>query len=432
MSRKYAAVSPPVALTIAGSDSGGGAGIQADLKTMEAHDVFGTSVVTATTAQNTTGVEAVNVLPTDHIEAQYDAVVDDFAVGALKTGMLATEPVIETVTDCLAAFDDPVVVDPVMVAATGDRLLSEDAEAAYEALIAEATLVTPNIDEAELLTDRSIADLQAAEAAGRDLVEQGATAALVKGGHLETDTVVDTLVRSVDGELYTEQFEHARIDTEATHGSGCTLSSAIAARLASGETLTEAVAGGVAFMEGAVRYGIDVGEGAGAVHHHVDLRERADREATADAVERIVARLIDANAETLLPAEGMDIVGATQYAETPANVLSVDGRMNRTRTGIRHNAGVRSGTGSELANRLLAAREQFPSLRFAASPRFDTAVEQAVGSLNGPVVEDIAAADEPPAAVISHEETPPLMVCAKTESTLRERLLSLSDALVTE
>lgn len=432
MSRNYAPASPPVALTIAGSDSGGGAGIQADLKTMEAHEVFGTSVITATTAQNTTGVEDVNVLPTDHIETQYTAVVDDFAVGAIKTGMLATEPVIETVTDCVADTDSPVVVDPVMVAATGDRLLSEEAEAAYEALIAEATLVTPNIDEAELLTDRSIDDLAAAEAAGRELLDQGTTAALVKGGHLETDTVVDTLVTRTDGETRTEQFEHARIDTHATHGSGCTLSSAIAARLASGDTLTEAVAGGVAFMEAAVRYGIDVGEGAGAVHHLVDLRERADREATADAVERIVARLIDANAETLLPDEGMDVVGATRFAETPANVLGVDGRLSRTRTGIRHNAGVRSGTGSELANRLLEARERFPSLRFAASPRFDAAVEQAVASLDGPVVDAVADADEPPAAVIATEKSPSLMVCATTESVLRERLLSVAEALVTE
>ena len=448
MSREYAPVSPPVALTIAGSDSGGGAGIQADLKTMEAHDVFGTSAITATTAQNTTGVDDINVLPTDHIAAQYDAVVDDFDVGAVKTGMLATADVVETVADCLADFDAPVVVDPVMVAATGDRLLSEAAEAAYEALFDHATLVTPNADEAELLTDRAVDSVDAAEAAGRDLVEIGADAALVKGGHIdgdsESDGVVDTLVVD-DGQP--EQYSHPRIDTDATHGSGCTLSSAIAARLAHGESLIAAVAGGVAFMERAVRYGIDVGDGPGSVHHLVEIRERADREATTAAVERIVSRLIEANAETLVPASGMAVVGATPYAETAAEVVGVDGRLSCTRTGIRHNAGVRSGVGSDLAHQLLAAREAFPALRFAATCRFDDAVEQALDTLDGTVVRGegddptvavstaTSNADDRPAAIIDaggERRQPAVILSATTATTLRERLLALHDGLITE
>lgn len=457
MTRKHAPVSPPVTLTIAGSDSGGGAGIQADLKTIEAHDAFGTSAITATTAQNTTGVEDINVLPTDHIAAQYDAVVDDFAVEAVKTGMLATEGVIETVTDCLADFAGPVVVDPVMVAATGDRLLSEAAEAAYTELFGHATLVTPNADEAELLTDRTVESVAAAEAAGREIVEMGADAALVKGGHIEgidgdndadsggdSDAVVDTLVVNEGGETRTEQFSHPRIDTDATHGSGCTLSSAIAARMAHGEPLTEAVAGGVAFMERAVRYGIDVGSGPGAVHHLVEIRERADREATTAAVERVVARLVESNAETLLPAGGMDVVGATRYAETPAEVVGVDGRLNRTRTGIRHNAGVRSGTAGDLAGRLLAAREAFPELRFACSCRFDDAVEGALDSLEGSVVYGegdetitaaVADAEAPPAAIVDPggaDRHPELLVVATDAATLRERVLTLDSALITE
>ena len=448
MSREYAPVSPPVALTIAGSDSGGGAGIQADLKTMEAHDVFGTSAITATTAQNTTGVDDINVLPTDHIAAQYDAVVDDFDVGAVKTGMLATADVVETVADCLADFDGPVVVDPVMVAATGDRLLSEAAEAAYEELFDHATLVTPNADEAELLTDRAVDSVDAAEAAGRDLVEMGADAALVKGGHIDGDSgvdgVIDTLVVD-DGQP--EQYSHPRIDTDATHGSGCTLSSAIAARLAHGESLIAAVAGGVAFMERAVRYGIDVGDGPGSVHHLVEIRERADREATTAAVERIVSRLIEANAETLVPASGMAVVGATPYAETAAEVVGVDGRLSCTRTGIRHNAGVRSGVGSDLAHQLLAAREAFPALRFAATCRFDDAVEQALDTLDGTVVrgegDDPTAAaskatsnaDDRPAAIIDaggERRQPAVILSATTATTLRERLLALHDGLITE
>ncbi|ERH02519.1 MAG: phosphomethylpyrimidine kinase [Halonotius sp. J07HN6] len=447
--RQHAPVSPPVALTIAGSDSGGGAGIQADVKTMEAHDVFGTSAITATTAQNTTGVEDINVLPTDHIAAQIDAVVDDFAVEAIKTGMLATEAVIETVADALADADAPAVVDPVMVAATGDRLLSEAAEAAYEAAFAHARLVTPNADEAELLTDRTVDSIAAAAAAGRDIVAMGADAALVKGGHIDGDEVVDTLVidETATDATHTEQFTHPRIDTDATHGSGCTLSSAIAARLASGESLTEAVAGGVAFMERAVRYGIDVGDGPGAVNHLAETRDRADREATAAAVERIVARLVGGNVETLVPPTGMDIVGATRYAETPDEVVGVDGRLSPTRTGIRHNAGVRSGVGSDLAHRLIDARETFPTLRFACNARFDDAVEQALDTLDDPVVhgeagppsETIATAldatDTPPAAIVDPggESRPSEVVLTAADArTLRERTLALHEALITE
>ncbi|OYR60300.1 bifunctional hydroxymethylpyrimidine kinase/phosphomethylpyrimidine kinase [Halorubrum ezzemoulense] len=276
---EYEPVEPPVALTIAGSDSGGGAGIQADLTAMRAHGVLGTSVVTATTAQNTRGVEDVHPLPADHVASQYAAVADDFAVGAIKTGMLATAETVEQVTELVAETDAPLVVDPVMVAATGDRLLSPAAEDAYEGLIADATLVTPNADEAAVLTDAPVDTPADAERAGRELVALGADAALVKGGHLdgesaERDTVVDTLVRADDAggsapervAPTVDRFETPRIDTEATHGSGCALSSAIAARLARGEPLRDAVDAAVAGMTEAVRRGYDVGEGPGAVN----------------------------------------------------------------------------------------------------------------------------------------------------------------------
>ncbi|MDB2245997.1 bifunctional hydroxymethylpyrimidine kinase/phosphomethylpyrimidine kinase [Halorubrum ezzemoulense] len=276
---EYEPVEPPVALTIAGSDSGGGAGIQADLTAMRAHGVLGTSVVTATTAQNTRGVEDVHPLPADHVASQYAAVADDFAVGAIKTGMLATAETVEQVTELVAETDAPLVVDPVMVAATGDRLLSPAAEDAYKGLIADATLVTPNADEAAVLTDAPVDTPADAERAGRELVALGADAALVKGGHLdgesaERDAVVDTLVRADDAggsapervAPTVDRFETPRIDTEATHGSGCALSSAIAARLARGEPLRDAVDAAVAGMTEAVRRGYDVGEGPGAVN----------------------------------------------------------------------------------------------------------------------------------------------------------------------
>ncbi|EMA60733.1 phosphomethylpyrimidine kinase [Halorubrum distributum JCM 13561] len=272
---EYDPVDPPVALTVAGSDSGGGAGVQADLAAMRAHGVFGASVVTATTAQNTRGVEDVNPLPADHVASQYAAVADDFDVAAVKTGMLATAEVVETVTELVADFDAPLVVDPVMVAATGDRLLSPAAEDAYEDLVAAATLVTPNADEAAVLTGDPVETPADAEAAGRELVALGADAALVKGGHLSEgavgeDVVVDTLVRaegdSESGGPTVDRFETPRIDTDATHGSGCALSSAIAARLARGESVRGAVGAAVEEMTEAVRRGYDVGEGPGAVN----------------------------------------------------------------------------------------------------------------------------------------------------------------------
>jgi hydroxymethylpyrimidine/phosphomethylpyrimidine kinase len=267
-------VDPPVALTIAGSDSGGGAGIQADLTAMTAHGVFGTSVVTATTAQNTLGVEDVNPLPVDHVASQYAAVADDFDLGAVKTGMLATAEIVEAVTESVGDADAPLVVDPVMVAATGDRLLSPAAEDAYEDLVAAATLVTPNADEAAVLTGDPVETPADAEAAGRELVALGAGAALVKGGHLPggdggDDIVVDTLVRA-DAEagdrVAVDRFETPRVDADATHGSGCALSSAIAARLARGESVRGAVDVAVEGMTEAVRRGYDVGEGPGAVN----------------------------------------------------------------------------------------------------------------------------------------------------------------------
>ncbi|SDR15798.1 hydroxymethylpyrimidine/phosphomethylpyrimidine kinase [Natronobacterium texcoconense] len=258
--------SRPVGLTIAGSDSGGGAGIQADLSTMATHGVYGTSAITAVTAQHTRGVESSHVLPRSEIAAQIDAVVDDFDVGAAKTGMLATTDVVELVTDRAREFSFPLVVDPVMVATSGDRLLDENAERAYENLIAEATVVTPNADEAEVLTGTTVEDDASAREAGERLLEFGTDAALVKGGHVPGETVRDHLV-TPEG---TTTFEHERVDTDATHGSGCTLAAAITARLARSEDLESAVEGATDFLARAIEHHYDVGQGPGAVNHSVD------------------------------------------------------------------------------------------------------------------------------------------------------------------
>ncbi|WP_276280511.1 bifunctional hydroxymethylpyrimidine kinase/phosphomethylpyrimidine kinase [Halorussus caseinilyticus] len=376
-------VEKPVVLTVAGSDSGGGAGVQADLKTIEAHGAFGTSAVTAVTAQHTRGVESTHVLPAEEVAAQIDAVTDDFDVRAAKTGMLATADIVEAVADRAADAAFPVVVDPVMVAASGDRLLDPAAEDAYANLVAEAALVTPNADEAEVLTDVAVADRESAIAAGERLVSMGADAALLKGGHVPGETVRDVLV-TPEG---TRTARHSRIDTDATHGSGCALSAAVASNFARGYNLNNAVETSVEFVTRAVRYPLDVGEGPGAVHHGVERRNRAAREPTAEEVREVVREFVDADVSALVPEVGTNVVGATPYAEDASETAAVEGRITRTFSGVKPNRGVRFGASSHVARFLLACREFDPDLRFAANCRFDADVEAALDSLDWPVAE---------------------------------------------
>ncbi|MES3517696.1 MAG: bifunctional hydroxymethylpyrimidine kinase/phosphomethylpyrimidine kinase [Natronomonas sp.] len=423
--RDAAPVEKPVVLTIAGSDSGGGAGIQADLKTIEATGGFGTSAVTAVTAQNTTGVESSHVLPIEEIEAQLDAVLSDFDVRAAKTGMLATTEVVETVTAVLEDASFPTVVDPVMVAATGDRLLTEAAESAYEDLVAAATVVTPNADEAAVLTDIEPTDEASAVAAAEAVREMGADAALIKGGHIESgDGVADVLVDNTG----TTTFRHPRIDTDATHGSGCTLSAATATRLAVGDDVRTAVAASTEFMQRAVRYHHAVGSGPGAVHHMVGIRDDAAREPTAEAVVRLTDRLVDAGVRRLIPAAGSEVVGATPYAESTAEIAAIEGRLVRTMDGATPVRGVRFGASGETAERLLAVREHDPRRRFAASIRFDGVVRDAALGLGWAVAE---AAESGVDAVVSPEGTTGV-VFAETGGELADRLASLRAELPAE
>jgi len=381
MSRQRAPITPPVVLTIAGSDSGGGAGIQADLKTIEAGGAFGTSAITSVTAQNTRGVEGTHRLPLEEIEAQYDAVISDFDVAAVKTGMLATSEVVEFVTDAIAEMDVPAVVDPVMVAASGDRLLDKDAEAAYEDLAREAALITPNADEAEVLTDTTIETVADAQQAGEQLVDEGVEAALIKGGHLDSEDVADVLVTEAGIETIT----HQRVDTEATHGSGCTLSAAIATRLAYGDDLSTAVRTGIDLLGRAVRYSLDVGQGPGSVHHMVAVRDRANREPTAEQVSGIVRAFVDMDVSALVPEVGMNVVGATPYAEAPRECAAVEGRISRTLDGVEPTGGVRFGASSHVARFLLGAREFEADFRYAVNCRYDEDIESALAYLSWPV-----------------------------------------------
>jgi hydroxymethylpyrimidine/phosphomethylpyrimidine kinase len=255
-----------IALTIAGSDSGGGAGIQADLKTFHRFGVFGTSVITAITAQNTRGVAAWESVVPSLVRAQLDAVATDLRPAALKSGMLGDAATVEAVADGLRAHRlSPYVLDPVMVATSGDPLLRPDAvEAIIRRLIPLATLITPNLDEAELLLGQRVRDEAAMLDAARTLVDQhGAEAALVKGGHLTGHDAVDVLW--ADGRAHT--FRHARIATRSTHGTGCTLSAAVAAHLAQGQALVDAVRASLDFVHRAIATAPGLGAGHGPLNH---------------------------------------------------------------------------------------------------------------------------------------------------------------------
>ncbi|MFN8635127.1 MAG: bifunctional hydroxymethylpyrimidine kinase/phosphomethylpyrimidine kinase [Chloroflexota bacterium] len=252
------------ALTIAGSDSGGGAGIQADLKTFSALGVFGMSAVTAITAQNTLGVTAVHEIPPEIVAAQIDAVLTDIGADAVKTGMIANSEIIKVVAAKVREYGiSTLVVDPVMVATSGDRLLREEAvDALRTELLPLATVITPNLPEAEVLLDREITSLDAMRDAAKAIVGLGVKSVLVKGGHLAGDAT-DVFY---DGSRFLE-LPGRKIETTSTHGTGCTLASAIAALLAQGVTLDGAISGAKTYVTAAIEQAFPIGHGHGPVNH---------------------------------------------------------------------------------------------------------------------------------------------------------------------
>jgi len=258
----------PRLLSIAGSDSGGGAGIQADLKTFSALGCYGMTAITAITAQNTQGVRAIHAVPPEILAAQIDAVIEDIGADAVKIGMLHAPEIVRVVAQAIRKHQlRHVVLDPVMVATSGDRLIAEETVAVLvKELFPLATVITPNLDEAELLLGHKIAGIAALEPAARELLALGAQAVLLKGGHLQGDEVVDLLLQPGHEPL---RLASPRIASKNVHGTGCTLSSAIAAHLALGHHLEEAVRLARAYILGAIAAGADVrtGHGHGPLNH---------------------------------------------------------------------------------------------------------------------------------------------------------------------
>ena len=253
------------ALTIAGSDSGGGAGIQADLKTMSANGVYGMSVITSITAQNTKGVTAIYDLPVSIIKQQLDAIFDDFDVAAVKTGMLSSAKIVEAVSRKLQQYKvGNLVVDPVMVAKSGHALLhSKAVEKIKTGLIPQALLVTPNVQEAERLSGLEIRTLAVARQAAKIIHKLGCKYVLIKGGHLLVERGTDLLYDGRFFNMYKSEF----IDTPHTHGTGCTYASAITAQLAKGKSVVDAIQAAKLYITEAIRHGLAIGHGNGPTNH---------------------------------------------------------------------------------------------------------------------------------------------------------------------
>lgn len=380
----------PVALTIAGSDSGGGAGIQADLKTFEALGVFGTSAITAITAQNTTGVRSIQGMDAQIVKDQIDMVVEDLKPGAAKTGMIATPDLIRLVANSIQEYQLAVVVDPVMVAASGARLIQDDAvEALKNELFPVASLITPNRMEAETLTGHKIENLDDALRAGRELLELGPKAVLVKGGHIDgMQEVVDLLVTR-EG---TQQFKKPRIDTRATHGTGCTLAAGIAAGLAKGLDQEAAIRQAEDLIEHGLRFGYTMGTGSPSVHHLARLRNDAARWQVLTELRLAREELLEIPGGTRLCAEvGMNLAACTPYAVDALDVAATEGRITSATTpaGIRlvANGSIDFGASKHMARLLLTLRRYDPEIGAVMNVRHTPKVLAALEALGWDVVE---------------------------------------------
>ena len=251
------------ALTIAGSDSGGGAGIEADIKTFQAFGIYSMAAITSVTAQNTVGVQGIFDLPPEFVGKQIDSVVEDIGVDAAKTGMLSNSDIIKVVSERISHYEIKVVVDPVMVAKSGDLLLKEEArDALINELLPLAFVVTPNLSEAEVIAGFSVKSIDDMKRAAEEILSLGPENVLVKGGHLE-GAAVDILF---DGHSFS-QFSSERIETKNTHGTGCTYSAAIASGIAKGKSLKLAISEAKSFVTEAIRHSLDIGRGKGPLNH---------------------------------------------------------------------------------------------------------------------------------------------------------------------
>jgi hydroxymethylpyrimidine kinase/phosphomethylpyrimidine kinase len=378
-------------LTIAGSDSGGGAGIQADIKTITALGGYAMSVVTALTAQNTVGVSGVHEVPPDFIRAQFDAVMSDIGTDAAKTGMLASPAVVAAVAEKVRQYDiTKLVVDPVIAAKSGDVLLSPDGKnALVDTLLPLAYVVTPNIPEAEIIAGMKIETSADMETAARKIAKLGPGGVIVKGGHLP-DEPVDVLFDGAD----IIRFEKKRIETKNTHGTGCTFSAAIAAGLGAGMDLKRAVTQAEAYVQTAITFSLDIGHGHGPTDHTAwFVRERARWEVI-ESLTRAAALLVSRNICRLIPEVQSNLGFALPRACDHTHVAAFPGRIVRAGDRVIVPTPPAFGASRHVANVILTVMRSFPEMRSAMNIRFSEDLIQKAGK-KGLTTGTFSRADEP-------------------------------------
>jgi hydroxymethylpyrimidine/phosphomethylpyrimidine kinase len=362
----------PVALTIAGSDSGGGAGIQADLKTFAALGVHGATAITSITAQNTRGVTAVVDLDAEMIRKQIRAVAEDIGINAGKTGMLHTEEIIKTVASEVSNYQFPLVIDPVMIAKSGAPLLKPEAMTTLKThLLQKATIVTPNRFEAEKLVSRTIANLNDAKTAAKEISKMGPEAVVVKGGHLDEGDALDVL-------YYREKFKvfrASRLNVKTTHGTGCSFSAAIAAQLAKGDNIPTAVETAKRFVTLAIKFGLDIGKGYGPVNPMAHLyRESAKYSVLMNIEEARVLLESTPMVAALVPEVGMNIAMAIPYAENVDDVAAIEGRIVKVLNGVKAVGFPKFGCSSHLAKYILEVTKHDSTKKAVVNLRFSDEV----------------------------------------------------------
>ncbi|HEX9867879.1 MAG TPA: bifunctional hydroxymethylpyrimidine kinase/phosphomethylpyrimidine kinase [Candidatus Tectomicrobia bacterium] len=384
----------PIALTIAGSDSGGGAGIQADLKTFAALGVYGACVITSVTAQNTREVTGIYDLPAEFVTLQLDTVVRDLAIDAIKTGMLSTPAIIHAVSESLESLGvEKLVVDPVMVAKGGAALLRKEAEAELvQKLLPLAYVVTPNLPEAEVLAGMSIHNLEDMEQAARRIHAKGPKHVVIKGGHLKGPPV-DVFF---DGQRF-QYFDGERIETKSLHGTGCTFASAIAAELAKGAEVAEAVRHAKAYITTAIRLAEPIGRGFGPTHHFGDLYRQAARYDILLELEAALTQLRAGGIAAMIPEVQSNLGLALPHATTPLEVAAWKGRIVRVSEDICPVGNLRFGTSHDLAAIILTAMRFDPRCRSAMNIRYSQEILQACQAANLSTAQ-FTSRDEPLAA----------------------------------
>ena len=354
-------------LTIAGSDSGGGAGIQADLKTITLLGGYGMSAITALTAQNTVGVQAILELPLDFIEKQIDSVVSDIGVDAVKTGMLSSSAIVSLVARKIKEYRlRQVVIDPVMVAKSGAPLLKQEArQALREELIPLALVVTPNLPEATVLCGFEVGDPETMKQAARQIHQMGARNVLIKGGHLKGE-IVDILFDSRNF----HEFSTPRIPTKNTHGTGCTFASAIATELARGNSVPESVRRAKDFMTAAIRFSLALGKGHGPTNPYAWTAREAERFRVIESLKEAYETLRHKRIANLIPEVRSNLGYALPHAEADRDVAAFPGRITRLGHSIATVSGPEFGASRHIARIILTLMRHDPEFRSAMNIRF--------------------------------------------------------------